>query len=474
MDSTREGSEDMTGKKAMEKPGKMLSAPDIWNRYSIYFYMFLVIALSNTVYFGMVKRKIFLIAAAAAILIGGIWMVQKMKNGEYCGFQMKNIFICLAFSLLIFFGWLFSGELSNSSFRNNYIGFLIVFFLALTVTMLFQKEQIISVYINYMAGISIVSLVCFVIVMLFPDFVPKIPMRMSEEGFFHSFYYTWGWDDYGKGLYIVKRNCGPFWEPGAFQGFLVVAILMSIKFGDRIKRADRKLVLFLVTLLTTLSTTGLLLFVLICIVWRKELTGRILKGRKNWKIVRNVLIVSFALILAWLLFSGIIFEKLATYKDPTVSTGIRFLDLVNGIGLCGVRPVFGMGFGTKLMDFYEESVGVSSNSNGLLVMFYAMGSIFGVLYLYWMSKGVIAFFEENGRIKKIVLVAVFVILQATECIFIFPVYLLFVYDYHYNEPGVNKLSEDLTDIRQRTGEILVRAKDCLRRIKEILRRNRNK
>ena len=159
-------------------------------------------------------------------------------------------------------------------------------------------------------------------------------------------------------------------------------------------------------------------------------------------------------------FSGIITDKLATYSDPTASTGIRLMDLVNGIGLCAVRPIFGMGFGTTMIKAYENAVGIGGNSNGIILMFYAMGSIFGVVYLYLMSKGVISFFEEKNKIKKIIYVVIFVILQATECIFIFPVYILFLYEHN---------GEKANEERRRS----ISFADILTRINDTLRRKKN-
>ena len=426
----------------------------------IYFFMFLVIALSNTVFFGIEYRGIFLMVAVVSIIGCIAWYCHSEKSDQFYRLTWNNIYICATFAILLICGWLFSGEMSNSSFRNAYIGFIIAFLLSLFVTEFFSKIQIVISYVNWMFWISIVSLICFAMSLLLPGLVYAIPMKMSENGYFYSIFYTWGWDNYGTGLYLLNRNCGPFWEPGAFQGFLVVALLMCVKFGNYIKAIDKKILVLLVTLLTTLSTTGLLLFVLICVVWRKEFGYYLLKNRKNQKMIKIVLVVVFAAIALWLLFSGIITDKLATYSDPTASTGIRLMDLVNGIGLCAVRPIFGMGFGTTMIKAYENAVGIGGNSNGIILMFYAMGSIFGVVYLYLMSKGVISFFEEKNKIKKIIYVVIFVILQATECIFIFPVYILFLYEHN---------GEKANEERRRS----ISFADILTRINDTLRRKKN-
>ncbi len=59
----------------------------------------------------------------------------------------------------------------------------------------------------------------------------------------------------GEGLLALKRNSGPFWEPGAFTGFLIVALLFSIiKTGVLNNKQNRWLILGIIT---TFSTAGI-------------------------------------------------------------------------------------------------------------------------------------------------------------------------------------------------------------------------
>ncbi len=57
------------------------------------------------------------------------------------------------------------------------------------------------------------------------------------------------------------RNSGPFWEPGAFQGYITIAILLLSTYKNKIlpKVYWRTLIIFVLTLLSTKSTAGYLL-----------------------------------------------------------------------------------------------------------------------------------------------------------------------------------------------------------------------
>ena len=65
------------------------------------------------------------------------------------------------------------------------------------------------------------------------------------------------------------RNCGPFWEPGAFAGYIILALIFILR---DFKLMNKKIISVLIfSLLTTVSTTGYLcLFVVIFIYLIKK------------------------------------------------------------------------------------------------------------------------------------------------------------------------------------------------------------
>lgn len=65
--------------------------------------------------------------------------------------------------------------------------------------------------------------------------------------------------------WIPPRNAGPFWEPGGFATFLVVAIILN--FYETKKMFDKKNIIFILALLTTFSTAAYILLSLILILF---------------------------------------------------------------------------------------------------------------------------------------------------------------------------------------------------------------
>lgn len=61
----------------------------------------------------------------------------------------------------------------------------------------------------------------------------------------------------------VFRNCGMFWEPGAFQGYIMLAFLFYIDdYKSLWKIHKRKCIILTLALLTTFSTTGYIVYLL--------------------------------------------------------------------------------------------------------------------------------------------------------------------------------------------------------------------
>ena len=71
------------------------------------------------------------------------------------------------------------------------------------------------------------------------------------------------------------RNSGPFWEPGAFAIFIIIALIFNL-INDKTLWSKKNIVLS-ITLLTTLSTTGFIAFFVLIMAYYFA-TGDILKN----------------------------------------------------------------------------------------------------------------------------------------------------------------------------------------------------
>ena len=170
------------------------------------------------------------------------------------------------------------------------IGFATVYFLQciiLTryqlVTTLHHYQQIVVAimlakclganFFKYFSSIiilyAIISLVCFAL--QWNGFViPYTAAEVASDGDDYvrvsNLYYT----QLGNGTGLAReflRNCGPFWEPGAYQGFLNLSLFyLIITFSSFTKQWCTKIAILVVTIITTFSTGGYIaFFVNVCI-----------------------------------------------------------------------------------------------------------------------------------------------------------------------------------------------------------------
>lgn len=68
-----------------------------------------------------------------------------------------------------------------------------------------------------------------------------------------------------EGLGYNARNCGPFWEPGAFQGFLNLSLFFELTMNQiRDKFWKIRIIIYVIAIVTTLSTGGyIVMFVIL-------------------------------------------------------------------------------------------------------------------------------------------------------------------------------------------------------------------
>lgn len=129
------------------------------------------------------------------------------------------------------------------------INFLAKFFCAyLGVTILGEKFR--YAYFKTITWIALVSLLMSLLVLLTHGNIPGIDLERSRSLVVFNYYPN-------MSSLRTYRNCGMFWEPGAFQGYIMLVPLLYIGQIKQFWATYRKeCLILLVTLLSTVSTTG--------------------------------------------------------------------------------------------------------------------------------------------------------------------------------------------------------------------------
>lgn len=207
------------------------------------------------------------------------------------------------------------------------------------------------------------------------------------------------------------RNYGMFWEPGAYQTFLNLALLFEFLRKDmRLKR----IIILIFTIATTYSTTGYLAAILIVFVFY-------LKKGTNKKVKRwMTLFVVLALVLAYFNSDYLFGKTLSTGHSTVFGKIINFLNSNNrGHGMTSAdirynaifevlkafleRPVIGYGYQGLVERTKEYTHGM--NTCTFLNYFAVYGLLYGTI-------SILGFYRFTKKIsnERIVYFGIFVVL----------------------------------------------------------------
>ena len=381
------------------------------------FIVLLLILNSKTVYFGEINRStcqylLFIVSALS------VFFLKISKR------QIKySIVEIIIFIVLFIFNILLYSSTMKSNQINQVLGYILTFICVFVLASLIPKEHFSKWYVLLMNIMCLISLPC----VLLSNLNQNLALTFCQPGydwqtpFGYSFFYTWG----VNGV-INLRNSGMFWEPGAFQGFIIIGILILLfnTHNNEIKKIKEIFIIFIVTLLTTQSSTGYFLLVLILLVFNKRV--KLIFQGLNIKRYRKIFAAVFCSIILFLaLSSGNIGKKL--FSDQTGSTLIRFNDVIGGFSLILKGGLFGLGE-TDYRSAMRLLYGVNfQDSVGLFSMAYTFGIIFSITYIISFYRGIIRFFNDNNYLEQIVLTAMFILLHMTEGLWFLPIYLYFLF-----------------------------------------------
>ena len=371
--------------------------------------VFGIIALSGCVYFTQVERKI-----TTIVLFFLIAITMHIKHRKV---SRKSFFMAVGMSTLLLFNFVINGSDMNSSNMMDYTLLFITIMCIVGCVSLMSLDEFAIKYVRIMEIISVVSLICFYIQINDVSLVSRIANTSMLKGYSISWFHTWGWS------YIFNRNAGPFWEPGAFQGYLFIALLFLLRRKDFNKHYV-ELALIVFTIITTMSTTGYLLLGLIGVYAMFLYANRSAKATKEKGIVLFRICVIFIVVMVgvqYLMNSATVANKLTSTNE---SFAIRIMHLTDSMDMIMERPIAGFGImSSKLIAMWGQ-FGVASNSVGLFVILQYFGIIVGSIYILLNFVSTLRVFSPlNG----LVICAFFTILHLTEGLLLYPVYISLIY-----------------------------------------------
>lgn len=298
-------------------------------------------------------------------------------------------------------------------------GYILKIILSLSTLLYYQKNKIdfIDTFIRTMAFLGIVSIPFWILNQF--GFYGIATDGATRKSFL---LYTSLRNSSGR---LFVRNSGMFWEPGAFAGYLLLGMVFialknrKFQIGPNIK----EIILLLIGLITTMSTTGFIVFGTILIIYALQ----------NYNYGKLIVIPLIFLFLNFIYFK-LDFMKdkieyqysIATSMDENDVDPSRFGALVMDIQYIKSQPLIGNGLHVKTRyRFHPFIKGDIGHGNGMSNIMAIWGIPFFLLWLICCYS----FFRKISHSFNTAIAALFLVLLLLqgEQFLNFPIYLSFFF-----------------------------------------------
>lgn len=363
--------------------------------------------------------------------------VYTMLGGIYYSIKVRGVlrFVWL-FAILMAIQTLLSGE-----FYLKTAIYQIILFSTAGLSVLILSSNFFLYYKKIMLVISVISLLIFVPILfdysffgrfasLFPFHAEVVSEAYGYEFVSHNFFLIHFPPDFFQGLI---RNSGPFWEPGAFGGFLILAIVLNTLAHDTLFRKENAV--FFIAVVTTFSTTAYLalLFFVLAFVFLK-----ISNHTVKWAAL------GFCFLLGAVCFQTVPFlgekirseisetEHQAFMKGGDTRTASAYMDLKE---LTESATIFVFGRGSHPDVRIKGPDKEVLRTNGITDLLSRFGAVFFLFALFLLHKSFAAFVPSEKRKSRFAWIGLItlLILAFSELYFIYALFKVMML-YHLAKP----------------------------------------
>lgn len=294
----------------------------------------------------------------------------------------------------------------NRDFRNGYFLQLLGITLALKIANKVKFHDFIENFSKILYLLSTASVGLYILVVVMPSIINILP-TMSNSG------------DVEYGTILVSnimklegilRNSSIFREPGVFGIYLMIGLLYEFFYAAKLN--VKRITVFLVTLVTTFSTTAFFAFALVVL-------GYVFQS-KNFK-TKLYISIGTAIFLIFLLplVSEIVFSKLDANTHEYRSTLSRIASMTISLSMF-CDHLFGVGL-SNFVNFYPsyslDLYGIEFKPDGeatntFLNTFAIYGIIYGTLLIYAVWR--LSCQYQKSIFVTIIIFAIFILLFSSQ------------------------------------------------------------
>ncbi len=279
----------------------------------------------------------------------------------------------------------------SHDFTGGYIFQIILFAYGYFISQIISFEDFKKHYIFWMRIIALVSIIGIIFhnQIINTTFIPTLENSVNVKSKFLFFTNVSYSTNKLTGNFSLIRNWGPFWEPGCYQIYLILALIFSL-FGNRhINVFD--MIIFSLAAVTTFSAAAFVVLALLYFIffffYNSHYSDNFHKIRKY---IFIIVILSIYIVLILPGVASMLVGKLFDINGPSAqSSQARYYSIFFNIYAMLLHP---FGSGPNFLDSEINSFKTIfnlvnlrndfGNVNSFLLFFSAFGILFGVLYSF--------------------------------------------------------------------------------------------
>ena len=268
----------------------------------------------------------------------------------------------------------------------------------------YNNKDVKRFYINFIGIITLISLIGYSVNNYFFSLNSLLPEYINSNDISFSVGVIYN--------YITiepERNCGPFWEPGVFASWIIIAMIL-LAFERNFPRKKILIIIMILGILSTYSAAGYLLLIFVLIIGILNIS-RAIRSTAAKNLIQFSLLFSIVILL---LFVYPFFERqfendyyFGELSGNNFWESSRVFSVQQNWKLFLKNPILGLG--SSYVETHTTNVGNTSSSMFLIASY----GVLGITYTLAFISGI--FHQKNVSLSnKIILMVIFLIIINKE------------------------------------------------------------
>ena len=243
----------------------------------------------SAVYFLLLLKAGFFFVEEMNIVTAPLYLLYLLLIAAFYGKNSMDENACLAAMILFALrvvNWCFNGAPA----LNAAVMWVVNLCTAVVIVLLFSEQEFKKAFASVIYVMCIAGIVGAILNRVNPRIIQLLPRFSNSKGL-AGYFGVFSFFSYHSGAFRLE---GLFWEPGAFQAFIIFAMLIeNYRLGGRIKR----LIVYSIAIVLTYSSTGI---VCLAFFWLLKVSS---SGKKNFRFLILIFLIAVVALVYALLSS---------------------------------------------------------------------------------------------------------------------------------------------------------------------------